>query len=207
VLKRSWAGEVRNVSLLVAISVNGEGYRQFLGIVEGAKEDKAGWSAFLSHLKERGLHGVELIVSDACLGLVESAAEYFPGARWQRCMVHFYRNVFSHVPAGKLGDVALMLKAIHAKEDLPAEHADACRRLRAVRTPRAVPLKFPMWAGKAGLAAGMSILSGSIERLMPSLAAQSSAKRRAAGSFFRVWAKRPSGEPGFLSSAAIPIEK
>ena len=87
VLKRSWAGEVRNVSLLVAISVNGDGYRQILGIVEGAKEDKAGWSAFLSHLKGRGLHGVELIVSDACLGLVESAAEYFPDARWQRCMV------------------------------------------------------------------------------------------------------------------------
>src|SRR5262252_10290019 len=47
VLKRSWAGEVRNVSLLVAISVNDEGYRQILGIVEGAKEDKTGWSAFL----------------------------------------------------------------------------------------------------------------------------------------------------------------
>jgi putative transposase len=54
VLKRTWAGEVRNVSLLVAISVNGEGYRQILGIIEGAKEDKAGWSAFLAHLKGRG---------------------------------------------------------------------------------------------------------------------------------------------------------
>jgi Transposase, Mutator family len=86
VLKRTWAGEVRNVSLLVAISVNADGYRQILGIVEGAKEDKAGWSAFLAHLKGRGLHGVELIVSDACMGLVESAAEYFPEARWQRCM-------------------------------------------------------------------------------------------------------------------------
>jgi transposase-like protein len=55
--------------------------------VEGAKEDKAGWSAFLNHLKGRGLRGVELIVSDACMGLVESAAEFFPEARWQRCMV------------------------------------------------------------------------------------------------------------------------
>ena len=54
VLKRSWAGEVRNVSLLVAISVNAEGYREILGIVEGAKEDKAGWSGFLAHLKGRG---------------------------------------------------------------------------------------------------------------------------------------------------------
>jgi transposase-like protein len=125
VLKRSWAGEVRNVSLLVAISVNGEGYRQILGIVEGAKEDKAGWSAFLSHLKQRGLQGVELIISDACIGLVESAAEFYPEAHWQRCMVHFYRNVFSHVPAGKLRDVALLLKAIHAQEDLEAAQRKA----------------------------------------------------------------------------------
>jgi transposase-like protein len=125
VLKRSWAGEVRNVSLLVAISVNAEGYREILGIVEGAKEDKAGRSGFLAHLKGRGLAGVRLIVSDACMGLVESAAEFYPEARWQRCMVHFYRNVFSHVPAGKLRAVALMLKAIHAQESLEAARRKA----------------------------------------------------------------------------------
>jgi putative transposase len=51
VLKRSWAGEVRNASLLVAIGVNGEGYREILGICEGTKVDKAGWSGFLKHLK------------------------------------------------------------------------------------------------------------------------------------------------------------
>ncbi len=67
VLKRTWAGEVRNVSLLVAIGVSAEGFREILGICEGAKEDKKGWSAFLAHLKQRGLAGVELIVSDACL--------------------------------------------------------------------------------------------------------------------------------------------
>src|SRR5512143_265009 len=143
VLKRSWAGEVRNVSLLVAISVNAEGYRQILGIVEGAKEDEAGWSAFLAHLKGRGLCGVELIVSDACMGLVESAAEYFPEARWQRCMVHFYRNVFSHVPAGKLREVALMLKAIHAQEDFQAAQrktAEVVARLHAMRLGKAAEL-------------------------------------------------------------------
>jgi putative transposase len=86
---------VRNVSLLVAIGVNAEGFREILGICEGAKEDKAGWSAFLAHLKQRGLAGVQLVVSDACLGLVESVAEFHPDARWQRCVVHFYRNVFS----------------------------------------------------------------------------------------------------------------
>ena len=128
VLKRSWAGEVRNVSLLVAIGVNSDGYREILGICEGAKEDKAGWSGFLKHLKERGLHGVELIVSDACMGLVESAAEYFPDARWQRCMVHFYRNVFSHVPTTKVREVSHMLKAIHAQENREA----ADRKARAI---------------------------------------------------------------------------
>ena len=117
VMKRSWAGEVRNVSLLVASAVNSEGFREILGICEGAKEDKSGWSAFLRHLVDRGLKGVQLVISDACRGLVESVADFLPEARYQRCMVHFYRNVFSHVPAGKLREVALMLKAIHAQED------------------------------------------------------------------------------------------
>jgi transposase-like protein len=54
VMKRTWAGEVRNVSLLVASAVNAEGFREILGICEGAKEDKAGWSAFLRHLIDRG---------------------------------------------------------------------------------------------------------------------------------------------------------
>jgi putative transposase len=143
VLKRSWAGEVRNVSLLVAISVNAEGYREILGIVEGAKEDKAGWSGFLAHLKGRGLAGVRLIVSDACMGLVESAAEFYPEARWQRCMVHFYRNVFSHVPAGKLRAVALMLKAIHAQESLEAagrKATEVVARLCELRLVKAAEL-------------------------------------------------------------------
>ena len=120
VMKRTWAGEVRNVSLLVASAVNSEGYREILGICEGAKEDKSGWSAFLRHLVDRGLSGVRLIISDACRGLVESVAEYLPEARWQRCMVHFYRNVFSHVPSTKVREVSHMLKAIHAQESREA---------------------------------------------------------------------------------------
>jgi putative transposase len=71
------------VSLRVAIGVNGHGYREILAICEGAKEDKAGWTAFLKHLNA----GVRLIISDACLGLAESAAEFFPAAAWQRCIV------------------------------------------------------------------------------------------------------------------------
>ena len=116
VLKRSWAGEVKNVSVLVAIGVGKDGYRRILGICEGHKEDKSGWSGFLAHLKQRGLRGVRLVVSDANLGLVESVSDYYPEADWQRCVVHFYRNVFSHVPNGKVKQVSLMLKAIHAQE-------------------------------------------------------------------------------------------
>jgi putative transposase len=125
VMKRTWAGEVRNVSLLVAIGVNAEGFREILGICEGVKEDKSGWSAFLRHLVDRGLKGVELITSDACRGLVESVAEYLPDARWQRCVVHFYRNVFSHVPASKVREVSHMLKAIHAQETRATAEAKA----------------------------------------------------------------------------------
>lgn len=131
------------MSLLVAISVNAEGYREILGIVAGAKEDKAGWSGFLAHLKDRGLAGVELVVSDACMGLVESAAEFFPEARWQRCMVHFYRNVFSQVPAAELREVALMLKAIHAQESRAAARRKAdevVARLRDMRLAKAAEL-------------------------------------------------------------------
>lgn len=120
VLKRSWAGEIKNVSVLVAIGVGADGYRKVLGICESHKEDKAGWSGFLKHLKDRGLKDIRLIISDACMGLVESAAEYFPEAQWQRCTVHFYRNVLSVVPSKHIRTVADMLKAIHACEDRQA---------------------------------------------------------------------------------------
>ena len=143
VMKRSWAGEVRNVSLLVAIGVTAEGYREILGICEGAKEDKSGWSAFLRHLVDRGLKGVELVVSDACRGLVESVSDYLPDTRWQRCVVHFYRNVFSHVPSAKVRQVSHMLKAIHAQEnrDTAAGKAEAVvTELRRQRMAKAADL-------------------------------------------------------------------
>lgn len=125
VLKRTWAGEVRNVSVLVAIGVDAEGYRKVLGVAEGAKEDKAGWAGFLSQLKARGLQAPLLFISDACAGLVESLGEHYPHSRWQRCAVHFYRNVFSVVPSGKVREVAAMLKAIHAAEDIEAAQTKA----------------------------------------------------------------------------------
>ena len=119
-LKRSWGGEVKNVAILVAIGVAEDGYREVLGIAEGAKEDKASWLKFMRHLKERGLDGTRLFVSDACLGLVESLGEVFPEAQWQRCVVHWYRNAWSCVPKGRVRELSAMLKAIHASEDREA---------------------------------------------------------------------------------------
>ena len=79
-----------------------------------------GGVAFMRYLKSRGLRGVELFVSDKCLGLVESLVDFYPKAKWQRCVVHFYRNVFTVVPKSKVKAVAAMLKAIHAQEDREA---------------------------------------------------------------------------------------
>jgi putative transposase len=142
-LKRSWGGEVKNVSVLVAIGVAQTGYRQILAVSEGAKEDKVSWTAFLRELKERGLKGVKLFVSDKCLGLVENLAEFYPEASWQRCVVHFYRNVWTAVPTGKVKEVAAMLKAVHAQEDAQAAREKAAQvveKLKAMKLARAAEI-------------------------------------------------------------------
>lgn len=139
-LKRSWGGEVKNVSILVAIGVNQDGYREVLGVMEGEKEDKASWTNFLRHLKQRGLKGVRLFVSDKCLGLIETLVEFYPKAFWQRCAVHFYRNVWTAVPSSKVREVAAMLKAIHAQEDREAARQKAAlvvTKLREMKLAKA----------------------------------------------------------------------
>lgn len=115
-LKRSWGGEIQNVSILVAIGVNEDGSREIIGAAEGMKEDLESWRAFFVWLKERGLTGVRLIIGDKCLGMLESIPEVFPDAKYQRCMVHFYRNIFSVTPRNKMKEVSMLLKAIHAQE-------------------------------------------------------------------------------------------
>lgn len=124
-LKRSWGGEYENVAILVAIAVNKDGFREVLGAAEGMKEDKASWVTFFQWLKGRGLSGVQLIVGDKCLGMLEAVGEVFPEAKYQRCAVHFYRNVFSVVPKSKVRLVAQMLKAIHAQESKNAAREKA----------------------------------------------------------------------------------
>lgn len=142
-LKRSWGGEVKNVAVLVAIGVDHDGYRQILGVIEGAKEDAQSWRTFLRHLKERGLAGVELVVSDKCLGLIEALAEFYPEASWQRCMVHWFRNVRTVVPTGKAREVVAMLKAIHAQEDRQAAEkkaADVVAKLHEMKLAKAAKI-------------------------------------------------------------------
>jgi len=139
-LKRTWGGEVKNVAILVAVGVGDDGYREVLGVAEGCKEDKAGWSGFLAYLKQRGLQCPELFISDKCMGLIESLAEYYPDAKWQRCTVHWYRNVLSVVPRGKMKEVAAMLKAIHAQEDTEAARIKAqavIEKLKAMKLSNA----------------------------------------------------------------------
>ena len=127
-LKRNWGGEYENVAVLVAIAVNEDGYREVLGAAEGMKEDKASWTEFFKWLRGCGLSGVQLIIGDKCLGMLEAAGEVFPEAKYQRCIVHFYRNVFSVVPKAKIKHVTLMLKAIHAQESREA----ALKKVEAV---------------------------------------------------------------------------
>ena len=124
-LKRSWGDEIQNVSVLVAIGVDQNGYREILGAAEGMKEDYESWKTFLLWLKERGLKGVRLFIGDKNLGMLETIGEVFPEAKYQRCIVHFYRNVFSVVPKGKMRRVAMMLKAIHAQESKKAAREKA----------------------------------------------------------------------------------
>jgi len=139
-LKRNWGGEYENVAILVALAVNEEGCREIIGACEGGKEDKVSWLNFLRHLKKRGLKGTQLFIGDKCLGLVEALGETFPEAKYQRCVVHFYRNMLCVTPNSKSREVAAMLKAIHAQEDKAAAREKAkavAARLREMKLKKA----------------------------------------------------------------------
>lgn len=124
-LKRSWGGSYENVAVMVAIGVNDDGYREVIGAAEGFTESAECWREFLSWLKSRGLRGVRMFAGDKAAGMVGSIAEVFPGAAYQRCTVHFYRNVLARAPKSKRPRVAAMLKAIHAMESREASEAKA----------------------------------------------------------------------------------
>ena len=114
--KRSWGGAVENVSILVAIGVGVDGHREVIGVAEGMKEDSTSWQNFITSLIARGLRGVRLVVGDRCAGLVSTVGELLPKARYQRCMVHFMRNVLAKVSPRHTRWAADALKAIFASE-------------------------------------------------------------------------------------------
>ena len=138
-LRRNWGGEFENVAILVAIAVNEDGYREVLGAAEGMKEDKASWVNFFQWLRGRGLDGVKLIVGDKCLGMLEAVGEVFPEAKYQRCTVHFYRNVFSVTPRSKVKLVAIgwVLAALPLRAIASPSRGRCSRRsmLRRVKEP------------------------------------------------------------------------
>jgi putative transposase len=125
-----------NVACVVATGVNGQGYREILGVDVLTTEDGAGWTAFLRALVTRGLGGVELVVSDAHAGLREAIAAVLPGASWQRCRTHAMRNLLCRVPKSAQGLVATLVRSIFAQPDAGAEALVPHTERVAARQPR-----------------------------------------------------------------------
>jgi putative transposase len=105
-LKARVDGRVVSRAVVIATGVSTDGGREVLGLDVGDSEDGALWTAFLPSLKARGLTGVQLVVSDAHTGLKQAIAAVMAGAGWQRCRVHFLRNVLARVPRGSAEMVA-----------------------------------------------------------------------------------------------------
>ena len=104
-------------AVVVAIGVTADGRREVLGMDVGDSEDGAFWTGFLRSLKARGLGGVQLVISDAHSGLKHAIAAVLIGTSWQRCRVHFMRNVLAVVPRGNAEMVAAAIRTIFAQPD------------------------------------------------------------------------------------------
>jgi putative transposase len=102
-------------AVVIATGVRADGWREVLGFAVGDSEDGAFWTAFLRSLKARGLSGVQLVVSDAHTGLKQAISAVLLGAAWQRCRVHFLRNVLAQVPKGSAEMVAAAIRTIFAQ--------------------------------------------------------------------------------------------
>ena len=92
------AGIIVSQAVLIAVGVDGDGQRQILGVDLANRESRSSWRELLSRLKERGLFGVEFVVSDNHAGLTPAIREILPGAAWQRGYVHFLRNALDYLP-------------------------------------------------------------------------------------------------------------
>jgi putative transposase len=114
-LKARVDGRVVSRAVVIATGVTADGGREVLGLDVGDSEDGAFWTAFLRSLKARGLAGVQLVISDAHTGLKQAISAVMAGASWQRCRVHFLRNVLARVPKGSAEMVAAAIRTIFAQ--------------------------------------------------------------------------------------------
>jgi putative transposase len=136
-LKGRVNGRVVSRAVVVATGVTATGDREVLGLAVGDSEDGAFWTAFLQGLRARGLGGVQLVISDHHLGLKAAIASVFIGAAWQRCRVHFMRNVLARVPKASAEMVAAAVRTVFAQPD-PAHvrsQLDEVRRMLAGQFP------------------------------------------------------------------------
>jgi putative transposase len=125
--KMRYGGAVVSCAVLIAVGVNGEGQRSILGVSVSLSEAEVHWRDFFADLQGRGLHGVELIISDDHAGLKAAREARFPGVSWQRCQFHLQQNAGHYAPRVSLrGELARDLRAIF---DAP-DRAEADRRLR-----------------------------------------------------------------------------
>jgi putative transposase len=111
-LKVRWGARVTTMALLVAVGVDEEGFREVLAVEVAGSEKGAAYTSLLRGLIDRGLSGVRLVVSDDQEGIKAAVAAELPGTHWQRCTVHFQRNVLAHVPSSSISEVAEDLSAI-----------------------------------------------------------------------------------------------
>ena len=109
--------QVCSRAVVVAMGVNADGRRELLGLKVGDSESEGFWSAFIASLKERGLTGVKLVVSDAHVGLTKAIRRQLQGCVWQRCRVHFARNLLQRVPRAHQGMVTAALRSVFAQEN------------------------------------------------------------------------------------------
>ena len=121
-------GRVVSQAVVIAIGVNADGQREVLGLDVGPSEDGAFWLRFLRSLVARGLSGVRLVSSDAHEGLTGAIAAVLQGASWQRCRVHFLRNVLGLVPKAAQEMVAATIRTVFAQPD-PATAREAWRKV------------------------------------------------------------------------------
>ena len=119
-VKAHEGAHVVSKAIVVATGVAADGNREVLGLAVGDSEDKAFWTAFLRSLRARGLTGVRLVISDAHQGLKGAIEAVMSGAAWQRCRVHFLRNVLARVPRGSAEMVAAAVRTIFAQPDAAA---------------------------------------------------------------------------------------